>query len=57
MEALASYERRGTSDLDRMGDAYSFVLPGFWDSQVALVALVGACVVLLVEFPLFLRFR
>jgi hypothetical protein len=42
--------------MDRTGDAYSFVLPGLWDSWAVMVALVGACVALLVEFPLYLRF-
>ena len=46
----------GGSGMDRIGDAYSLVLPGLWDSWDWLVALVGACVALLMEFPLYLRF-
>ncbi len=42
--------------MEKIGDAYSFVLPGFWDSWAVLVARVGAGVVLLVEFPLYLHF-
>ena len=43
--------------MDRIEDAHSFVLPGFWDNWAVLVTLFGVCVALLVEFPLYLRFR
>jgi hypothetical protein len=42
---------------DWIGDGHSFVLPGSWDNWAGLVALVAACVALLVEFPLDLQFR
>jgi hypothetical protein len=48
--------RSDRSGLDWIGGAHSFALPGFWDSRAVLVALVVACVALLVEFPLYLRF-
>jgi hypothetical protein len=48
--------RKDRSGMDWIGDAHSFVLPGFWDSRAVLVALVVACDALLVEFPLYLRF-
>lgn len=42
--------------MERIGDVYSFFLPGLWDSWAVLVTLVGAGVALLVEFPRYLRF-
>ena len=42
--------------MERIGDAYSFVLPGLWNSWAVLVALVAADGALLVEFPLNLQF-
>jgi hypothetical protein len=42
--------------MEKIGDAYPFVLPGLWGSWAVLVTRVGAGVALLVEFPLFLRF-
>ena len=42
--------------MERIGDAYPFVLPGLWGSWAVLVTRVGAGVALPVEFPLYLRF-
>jgi hypothetical protein len=42
--------------MEKIGDAYPFVLSGLWDNWAVLVTRVGAGVALLVEFPLYLRF-
>jgi hypothetical protein len=48
--------RRDARGMGMVGDAHTFALPGLWDGWAVLVAPVGACVALLVEFPLYLRF-
>ena len=57
VQGICASAHRVGDGKDWIGDAHSFVLPGFWDSSAGLVALVVACAALMVKFPLDLQFR